>query len=98
VFTVKSKELLKEAIEKSGSKLLQERGDVFVIKDKFGNPVSIDLRSGQMKSQYMPEKQLSDFGNSLKRQYSLAAIDQVAKKNKWMKKQLSAKVFQLNRY
>jgi len=100
-FKIENIELLKKALEKQGLKFwVNERDAQVVIKDSTGynNKAVVNMKTGQIISQTLNEKELTKYSFSLKRSYSEQVIDEIAKKNKWIKKQLNDKQFQLQRF
>ena len=95
-FKVGNVDLLKKALEKAGCQI-QTQDQVISFKDKFGNFAMIDFEKSKIISR-MGDKQLADLSNSIKRAYSECVIDEVAKRNKWIKKQMGEGRFQLQRF
>lgn len=100
-FKVENIDLLKKAIENAGWRIDQMYKDVSInITDKETSwrHVTISLQGGQMSSTSMEGKNLSSFCNQLKRSYSEVVIDEVAKKQHWIKKKLGENRYQLQRF
>jgi hypothetical protein len=99
-FKVGNVDLLKRAIEKIGwvvsftsEKIINARTD-----NRWGDEFTISFDKGLISSQSFDAKKLNSFSNQLKRAYSEVVIDEVAKKNKWIKKTMGAGQFQLQRF
>jgi hypothetical protein len=99
-FKVGNVDLLKQAIEKAGMKILdrESTSNGLTIVDSKGQRAFIDLTNSQIRSRNMTEKVLSSFTNQIKRSYSEQVIDEIAKRNKWMKKKMGDNRFQLQRF
>ncbi len=102
-FKVENIDLLKKAIGWEGYRLGYEDERFLSFDTKTGayRPTcsfQIDLKTSQIGSSDVAERELASFANSLKRAYSAAVIDEVAKKAKWMKRDLGQNRFQLQRF
>jgi hypothetical protein len=100
-FKVENIDVLEKAAAKIGLELRgDKKGKFFVLYNKTTNtyPAEIDFETGKISSSRMEEKQLYSFSNSLKRSYSEAVIDEIAKRQKWLKKQVGENKFQLRKY
>lgn len=103
-FQVGNIDLLKNAIEENAVNDFQrnsiqisaDKTNVF-FRDRYSNPIKINLTTGKMTAN-MDDKQLSDLSNSIKRAYSKCVIDEVAKKQHWLKKKMGPNQFQLQRF
>ena len=93
-FKVENIDLLKIALVQLKLSIREEyNGDL-----DLSNGLVINLKNGKISSTSQNEVELSKFSNSLKREYSKAVIDEIGRKNKWHKKQLNDKQFQLQRF
>ena len=72
--------------------------DKISFRDKIGTLINVDLTTGKMIAAGYDEKQLIKFSNSIKRGYSEVVLDEVAKKQKWLKKKMGENHFQLQRF
>ena len=91
-FQVGNIDLLKKALDLM--KIHYSDYGATIVTDRF----SIDLNSGQLSSTRINQIDLSKLTNQIKRAYSECVIDEVAKKQRWMKKQLGPNQFQLQRF
>jgi hypothetical protein len=98
LFQIKNVDLLKRAVEKAGHTITEQLSTGISIRDKFGNRCFIDLVQGQINGRNMDEKQLTSFSNQIKRAYSEMVIDELAKKQHWLKKNMGKGQFQLQRF
>jgi hypothetical protein len=98
-FKVENIDLLKRALENIGWYVRGENKRSIAIKrkDEYAFPVAIDFERGSISST-MEQSALFKFSNQLKRAYSEQVIDEVAKRQKWIKKQMGANQFQLQRF
>lgn len=94
-FKVENIELLKNAL--ANLKLQVQTCKTSLSFYHNGLYTEIDLTNGKITNS-MSEQQLTNFTNQIKRAYSLQVIDEVAKKQKWMKKKLNDTQFQLQRF
>jgi hypothetical protein len=95
-FKVGNIEILKKALENLGVQ------DISVYDNKVGfykdDRYTIDFNSQKITGRNVDEKELTKFSNVIKRTYSEVVIDELAKKQKWAKKQLGENRYQLQRY
>ena len=91
-------DLLKRAIKKEGHRIEWEDSELVSFTTKTGKFCLIDLKNSAIKSDDMDERGIASFANSLKRAYSAVVLDEVAKKQKWMKKDLGQNRYQLQRF
>jgi hypothetical protein len=96
-FRVENIDLLKRALEKAGWPVVRETSEAIQFRDRYSNPVTINLSTGKMTAS-VDEKQLSEICNFVKRRYSEVVIDEVAKRQKWIKKNMGANRYQLQRF
>lgn len=104
-FKVGNIDLLRKAIEKVAAK-----GSICEFKgvhtgtqridfyDPAGTRYQLNLDSGKLISTSLNETQLGKFSNLLKRAYSEQVIDEVARKQKWLKKKMGENRYQLQRF
>lgn len=98
-FRVDNIDLLKRAIEKEqGYLLAAQNKDILGFKTKDGKFIRINFKDSTITAEGMDEKELSTTSNSLKRAYSSIVIDEIAKKQRWMKKKLNETTYQLQRF
>jgi hypothetical protein len=97
-FKVGNIDLLKKAIAKEGHSIIFEEDGLIGIDAKTGENFWINLNNSTIKADAVWESGLASFSNSIKRSYSAVVIDEVAKRNKWMKKDLGQNRFQLQRF
>lgn len=62
------------------------------------NEDAIDLKDGQYISRSGNIESATSMANQVKRAYSIQVLDELAKKQKWMKKQLGENKFQFQRF
>ena len=93
-FKIGNIDLLKKAIEKAGYQMAGTE----TFRDTRGNIIKINMNTQTLTSQAYSERELSVTANILKRAYSELVIDEIAKKQKWIKKNMGAGQFQLQRY
>jgi len=97
-FKVDNLELLKKAVEKLGY-THQLVGQTLLINNKWNVVAEVDLQGGEISSRnFTNARTLTEFSYKVKRTYSEMVIDEVAKKNRWIKRQLSEGKFQLAKY
>jgi hypothetical protein len=105
-FHVGNIDLLKKALEAAGmQKIIIMTGrhstqEKIVFNDQKGILYNINLETGKLLSQASSydEKQLGVFANSIKRAYSEQVIDELAKKQRWIKRNMGQGNFQLQRF
>lgn len=101
-FKVGNIELLKKAIEKMDWKVTSSTEKrLYAQKNtgQWGDEVTINLENSTINStNFRDIKALSQFSNEIKRAYSEVVIDELAKKQKWIKKQMGTNQFQLQRF
>lgn len=96
-FKASNVNLLKKAIENLGIKISNSTEKTISFYN-VGKYTTIDIEKQQIVGSGMNERQLSTFSNAIKRAYSEQVIDEIAKKQKWMKSKLSQNKFQLKRF
>ena len=96
-FKIGNINFLKKALEKAKCNLVNEKKDSITFIDRYRNRISINFDSGKMIAP-MDGKQLSELSNQIKRAYSEVVIDELAKRNKWIKKTMGAGRYQLQRF
>jgi hypothetical protein len=96
-FKVANIDLLKRAVVAMGL-TVQGNSKTTVSFYRNGNAVLIDCEKQTITASNLDTKQLSGFSNSLKRSYSSIVIDEVARKQKWIKKNLGNNRYQLQRF
>ena len=101
-FKVGNIEILKRALEENATNAFQKGSisigeNIVFFRDRFSNQVKIDLKTGKIIAN-MDNKQLSELSNSIKRSYSTVVIDEIAKKNRWIKKQMGVNHYQLQKF
>lgn len=97
-FKIGNIDLLKKALEKLGIRInKQYASEAYLSFYHSGNYITIDLRKGKITSE-MNEKKLSEFSNQIKRAYSSVVVDEVAKRQKWIRKNTAENKGQLQRY
>jgi hypothetical protein len=98
-FKVGNIELLKKAIEKvEGVINKYQSSDGLGFRTKEGKSIFIAYNSSKIIGQDINEKSLAKYSNEIKRAYSECVIDEVAKKNRWMKRNIGENKFQLQRF
>jgi hypothetical protein len=98
VFKVENIDILKRALEAAGGRGISTIEGVRVNFYLVGtNYITIDLKNSKITSS-MDEKELTTISNEIKRAYSLEVINEVARKQKWMKKKMGANQYQLQRF
>ena len=98
-FQAKNVDLLKKALEKEGWNIIRQNDNIINVikKDGFAR-LTIDLKNGQLSSQTYREKELSTISNSLKRGYSSVVIDEISRRNKWIRRNFNESQGQLQRF
>ena len=96
-FKVGNLDLLKKALEKSMTirSIREEKMEVVVESWK---KVTIDFKTSKITSSDYNAKELGAISNQIKRAYSEQVIDEIAKRQKWMKKKLADNRYQLQRF
>ncbi len=100
-FKVENIELLKRALEKEWTVFQGGENKDYLVATKKGTyeeKIRIDLKAGQVRSQFYSEKDLPSVSNSIKRAYSLEVINELARKQKWLKKDMGQGRYQLQRF
>jgi hypothetical protein len=98
-FKVGNIDLLKKALADISYRIQVEgRDSSLLVHDRMGRRMVIDLDNSTIKSASMNEKELAAATNQIKRAYSEQVIDEVAKRQKWMKKKLGDNRYQLQRF
>lgn len=100
LFKVENIELLKKALEKEWHVEQGGREDFLIAtkKNTWGEKITIDLKVGKIQSRIYSEKDLPAVSNSIKRAYSLEVINELARKQKWIKKEMGQDRIQLQRF
>jgi len=96
-FKVGNIDLLKKVLEKIGFKRIEWTEE----NVRFENNKSIfniNFFDNKISSRYVDAKELANLSNQIKRAYSEQVIDEIAKRQKWMKKKMSENKFQLQRF
>jgi len=89
--------ILKRAIEAEGHTItFEEKTAIGVSVGR--RWVAVDLERSTVTSSDMNQAEISSFANSLKRAYSATVIDEVAKRNKWLKRDMGQNRYQLQRF
>jgi len=97
-FNIKNIALLKKAIENAGYIITTTTENQFNFHNLNYNRFSIDLIQSKISSSDCNEKMVSLVSNSIKRTYSESVINEMAKKNKWIKQNMGKNQFQLQRF
>lgn len=95
-FEVGNIDLLKMALVKLGFAFSYNQRDEKINLSRYS--ITIDLKNGSAKTAALSDVDLSKEMNSIKRAYSEVVIDEVAKRQKWMKKNMGKGQFQLQRF
>jgi len=96
-FKVGNIDLLKKALEKAGFKRIEwTENNVRFENDK--SIFNINFFDNKISSRYVDTKELVNLSNQIKRAYSEQVIDEIAKRQKWMKKKMGENTFQLQRF
>jgi len=95
-FKIGNMELLKKALEKINAQVVRqdENGITF---NKGYDQFTISFLNSKINSN-IDVKELTSVSNSIKRAYSEVVIDELAKKQRWIKKQMGAGRYQLQRF
>lgn len=90
---------IKKAIEKLGYKMtgMSEIESYLSFRDDSYNQISINLKTQKITGQLDQEK-LSSIANTIKRSYSEVVLDEIAKRQHWIKKNLGNNSYQLQRF
>jgi propanediol dehydratase large subunit len=98
-FKVGNIDLLKKAIEAIGGILgnYQDK-DGINFRTKNGKSVYIAFNKSEIIAQNMDKKEIASYANEIKRAYSETVLNELSKKNKWIKKNLGQNRFQLQRF
>jgi hypothetical protein len=97
-FKVGNIELLKKALEKAGWKITSSGEWGINISNANYKTASIRFTNSKIQSSFFNEKELTGISNQIKRAYSEVVIDEIAKKQKWLKRQMGQNQFQLQRF
>ena len=99
-FKVANFKLLKQALEENGYVVagMSEIEKNVSVRDNQNRLIKFDLANSKVSSQYFDEKELATLSNQIKRAYSKTVIDELARKNKWIKKQMGENRYQLQRF
>ena len=97
-FKIKNIDLLKKAIEKVEYKIISTYQDGSIhVQNKDYRDLFISTTNSLIQSKSFSEKELTTISNQIKRAYSELVIEEVAKKQKWIKKNMGSGQFQLQR-
>lgn len=96
-FKAENIDLLKKTIETMGIKI-QSSAKTRISFYNVGRLVTIDVERQSIEGSGMNEKQLTSISNQIKRAYSEQVIDEIAKKQKWLKKKMGENRYQLQRF
>jgi hypothetical protein len=96
-FRVENIGLLNRALEKARCEVLSEEKDRLTFVDMHYNRISIDFNIGKMIAP-MDGKLLSELCDSIKRSYSEIVVDEIARRNKWVKRRMGEGRYQLQRF
>jgi hypothetical protein len=95
-FKVGNIEILKRALEKMNVQIVRQDENGITFNQAY-NQFTISFLNSKINSN-VDEKELTSISNSIKRAYSEVVIDEVAKKQRWIKKQMGAGRYQLQRF
>jgi hypothetical protein len=96
-FKIGNIEILKKALEKAKCNLVSEGKEQITFLDRYYNRIEVNFNSGKMIAA-MNGKLLSELCNSIKRSYSEVVLDELAKRDHWIKKNMGQGKFQLQRF
>lgn len=96
-FQISNIDLLKRALVNAGFKRI-EWSENDVRFENGGSIFNISFVDSKISSRYIEEKILTGISNQIKRAYSLEVINELAQKQKWIKKSMGNNVFQLQRF
>ena len=97
-FKAQNRELFEKTLEAMGFWRRSELNGIINVQTNDGKNIAFDLVNGKVSSQDYRQNTFNDKLNSFKRAYSVQAIEEMAKKKKWILKQQSESAFQLKRY
>ena len=100
-FKVGNIEILKRALAQAGMVNIVVNNETISFKDgneKYSDYLGINLNTGKMLGVGWKQEKLSTVANSIKRAYSLEVINEISKKNKWIKKNMGENRYQLQRF
>ena len=98
-FQVGNVDLLRKAVAKDGWLISRDdpTGIGLVIKKGY-KKITIDLLAVEVRSTDFNEKELSTISNSIKRAYSEQVIDEISKKQRWVKHQMGEGRYRLQKF
>lgn len=97
-FKVRNQDLFEKTLKRMGFQKLNERHGVLNVRTDEGNDIAFDLANGKVSSEDYRQTAFDRKLNAFKRAYSVQAIEEMAKKKKWILKQQSVNTFQLKRF
>jgi hypothetical protein len=97
-FKVGNIDLLKKAIENVGHKITTFSDQIVEFRHFDYGRVFIDLKNQTMTTKDFNDGQMSTLSNQIKRAYSECIIDEIAKRQKWIKKKMGDNRYQLQRF
>jgi hypothetical protein len=97
-FKVGNIDLLKKAIKKEGYVIVSEKKNGIEIMNSQLNKMTINFADSKITSENLTQSKLVDTSNALKRAYSLQVIEEISKRNKWIKKDMGQNRYQLQRF
>lgn len=97
-FKVGNIDLLKKALEKAGFRIRSANDAGITIQGiNYGN-ATINFGQEKLVSSDFAEKALDQMANLIKRSYSAVVIDEVARRQKWIKREMGSGNYQLQRF
>jgi hypothetical protein len=96
-FKVGNIDLLKKAITKMGCRVFQESDVGIYFRDNANNSMVISFKDQKITGT-KNQTELAKTANSIKRAYSEQVIDEIAKRQHWLKKKTGEGQYQLQRY
>ena len=99
-FKISNIDLLKKALGKEGWIIYMATQEEITLSEKVSwrKDIIINVKSQTASSQFFTQREIIDKVNLIKKAYSLQVIDEVAKKQKWIKKNLGQNRFALQRF
>jgi uncharacterized protein GlcG (DUF336 family) len=91
-------DLLRRAIMKADMRIIEQLATGIMVESRNRERAFIDFAGEEINSRNMDERRLTTFTNGLKRAYSAVVLDEVARKQKWMKKEMGQNRYQLQRF
>lgn len=95
-FKVGNIDLLKKALEKMNVQVVRQDENGISFNQAY-NQFTISFLNSKINSN-VGEKELTSISNSIKRAYSEVVIDEVAKKQRWIKRKMGPNQYQLQRF